>query len=359
MNTMLDYINEESKIAKHIIDVYKNEIPQLASLEDVKKILILATGSSYNAVLSMKLFLERDCRIILDIREPFQFAEYEEVPTDIDLVIGVSQRGTSLSTIRAVNKIKNANQVPIIAVTSILNSPLTEYVDLTVDILCGIETVGYSTMGVHATLITLCLIGIHLSNHTQNKKEEMIIELEKVVSQIDQTISISKEFYSKIQDQMNKICRFSFIGYGANLGTVKEAETKFTETVRVPSQGFELEAYMHGPIFELKKNYGVFLVQYDQESYAYERSLQLEKFTQEYCENVFVIEMGTIFEIENERLRIFNPSSYLSYSPILEIIPFQVFSYLSSKDRGVDLASPVFPDFRKKLGSKVGEKDKE
>ena len=30
----------------------------------------------------------------------------------------------------------------------------------------------------------------------------------------------------------------------------KEFETKFTETVRVPSSGFELEAYMHGPYLE-------------------------------------------------------------------------------------------------------------
>jgi glucoselysine-6-phosphate deglycase len=34
------------------------------------------------------------------------------------------------------------------------------------------------------------------------------------------------------------------------VGVAKEFETKFTETVRVPSSGFELEAYMHGPIWK-------------------------------------------------------------------------------------------------------------
>jgi glucoselysine-6-phosphate deglycase len=44
--------------------------------------------------------------------------------------------------------------------------------------------------------------------------------------------------------------RFVATGYGALVGVAKEFETKFTETVRVPSSGFELEAYMHGPYLE-------------------------------------------------------------------------------------------------------------
>lgn len=32
-------------------------------------------------------------------------------------------------------------------------------------------------------------------------------------------------------------------------------ETKFSETIRVPSQGLDLEAFMHGPYLEMNDTY--------------------------------------------------------------------------------------------------------
>ena len=40
----------------------------------------------------------------------------------------------------------------------------------------------------------------------------------------------------------------------------KEFETKFTETVRLPSQGFEVEAYMYVPYLEADTTHLLFLL---------------------------------------------------------------------------------------------------
>lgn len=101
MKTMLDYINEEQEALENILrcfDVTKIDV------KHVKHCLILATGSSYNACLSAKYYLEQTAPVYIEIEEPFNFLHYGKVDSKIDLIIAVSQSGKSASTIQAVEK---------------------------------------------------------------------------------------------------------------------------------------------------------------------------------------------------------------------------------------------------------------
>ncbi len=357
---MLDYIKKQRIVDTKIINSYMDGFNINYADNPPKKILVISTGSSFNSVLSIKNFAENICDISIDVREPFQFAEYERVPKDIDLTLAVTLNGTSLSTVRAIRKVKRDNDKPIISVTSDINSPITKESDYVVDMLCGKEEVRYSTMGVSATIVTLIMLLIDMSNLNKEKKNKLIVDLQMLVNEIDIVIDDSITFYKTNKSKLLGLNRSSIIGYGSNLGTVKEAETKFTETVKIPSQGFELEAYMHGPIFELKKNYGIFIVQQDTQEYSYARGIQLEKFVEKYCDNVFNIKILSNtpdLKSSSKNLIIHNNIGREEYTPILGIIPFQIFAYFITLDKGIDLSKPVFPDFRSQLGSKIGEKD--
>ncbi|MGH2168387.1 glucosamine-fructose-6-phosphate aminotransferase, partial [Enterococcus faecalis] len=71
-------------------------------------------------------------------------------------------------------------------------------------------------------------------------------KLAKAIQEIDSVIYKSEQFWQKTKKELTEGRRFIAIGYGPNIGTAKEFETKFTERVRLPSQGFEVEAYMDG-----------------------------------------------------------------------------------------------------------------
>lgn len=360
MLNMLDYIKKQKSVDTKIIESYKDGFNITYADNQIKKVLVIATGSSLNSVLAIKNFAENICDISIDVREPFQFAEYERVPKNIDLTLAVTLNGTSLSTVRAIRKVKKNSNKPIISVTSAIDSPITKASDYVVDMLCGKEEVRYSTMGVSATIITLIMLFIDMSELDKEKKNQLLADLQIVVDEIDTVIEDSITFYNMNKSELIELNRSSVIGYGSNLGTVKEAETKFTETVKIPSQGFELEAYMHGPIFELKKDYGIFIVQQDTDYYPYARGVQLENFVEEYCDHVFNIKIlsSTVGLMNSSKnLIIHNNVGREEYTPILGIIPFQIFAYFITLDKGIDLSKPVFPDFRAKLGSKIGEKD--
>lgn len=82
------------------------------------------------------------------------------------------------------------------------------------------------------------------------EEQHYLAEFQRLLAAIPDVIARTSRFIDRYSETLRSGERFVATGYGALVGVAKEFETKFTETVRVPSSGFELEAYMHGPYLE-------------------------------------------------------------------------------------------------------------
>src|SRR5699024_6107800 len=157
------------------------------------------------------------------------------------------------------------------------NSPIASKTDQVIDLGIGIEKVGFVTKGYSATVLQLILLGITIGvskgQITETQRHEKIDQLKKIITEIPENIQRTEAFYEKNQALFRVAKRFIAIGYGPNWGTAKEVETKFTETVREPSQGFELEAYMHGPYLEADSSHVLFFIEAKSENQQRSRCL--------------------------------------------------------------------------------------
>ncbi|EOH98409.1 phosphosugar-binding protein [Enterococcus moraviensis ATCC BAA-383] len=349
MKTMLDYINEEQEALENILhcfDVTKIDV------KHVKHCLILATGSSYNACLSAKYYLEQTAPVYIEIEEPFNFLHYGKVDSKIDLIIAVSQSGKSASTIQAVEKMRQTKDIKTIALTSDMKSPITKVVDEVLDLNMGIETVGFVTKGYSATVLNLMLLGLSMAY--QNKEigtetlQNELLELNNAIEQIKSVIKKTSDFWVENQVDLTTGSRFIAIGYGPNVGTAKEFETKFTETVRLPSQGFELEAYMHGPYLEADRTHSLFFLEND--NVLNKRSQALKNYLEEYIAAGYTITTRAKSEPKTLSLSIETPEKI---SPLLLVIPFQYLAYQIATAKGIDLSERIFDDFDQVLKSKI------
>lgn len=110
------------------------------------------------------------------------------------------------------------------------------------------------TRGFSATVLNLLLIALIIARKQEKASEveeqHYLAELQRLVAAIPEVIVRTSRFIDRHSETLRSGERFVATGYGALVGVAKEFETKFTETVRVPSSGFELEAYMHGPYLE-------------------------------------------------------------------------------------------------------------
>lgn len=349
MATMLDYIAEEQTTLMNILTSFNfNE----KEMTDVKHCLILATGSSYNACLAAKYYMELTAPFYIDIQEPFNFLHYGKVDPSVDLVLAVSQSGKSTSTKEAVEKITKAYNIKTIALTSDVTSPISKVVDSVFDINMGIETVGFVTKGYSSTVLNLMLVALVAAKESGSLTEDKFkIELDSLhaaVNKINDIVEKSVAFFEKHKVSLKAGKRFIAVGYGPNWGTAKEFETKFTETIRKPSQGFELEAYMHGPYLEADKSHTLFYI--EESSELKERSAALRNYMSRYVKDSYTITTEKSNDLNTLALDV---TVSEKISPLLLVIPFQYLSYQIATAQGIDLSKRIFDDFDTVLKSKL------
>lgn len=353
---MLTYVAEEQDVCQGImqnVEEILRDFSQLLKAKKPKQWLILATGSSANAALSAKYYIEKVAGIHVEIQEPFNFMHYETVKPSTELVLAVSQSGHSYSTIEAIKKVQSQGNVPTVALTANVNSPISEHADHVVEIQCGVEKVGFVTKGFTATVLTAMLMGIKaglaLGHLTDDEAQQEVTKLSTLIRHIPDIIEKTEAFYAQHQSELNEGERFAAIGYGPTVGTAKECETKFTETIRKPTHGFELEAYMHGPYLEVDQSHYLLFIHTD--SPLQERSEKLKQYMLAYTPHCFTVTNAP--EASDEKTLALGVETDEWLSPLVMVIPFQILSYRIATGKGIDLSVRIFDDFDQVLKSKV------
>lgn len=352
--TMMTYIQEEQAVTEGILGNYPGNVDAFAELAANNKTewLILATGSSINAALSAKYYIEKVADVRIDVKEPFNFTHYDKISPHCDLVIGISQSGQSTSTIGALNRIRNQTDLKTVAFTSDVTTAISEAVDLTLDIGCGKERVGYVTKGFISTVLTLMLAGLKtaVAKKTLTEQEEQahLDKFRAAVAAIPQTIAKTEAFFEQHKENLASAPRFSAVGYGPTVGTVKEFETKFSETVRLPSQGIDLEAFMHGPYLEVNPEHRIFFV--ETKSPVKERMGLLIAYESRITNYTYTV---TLDKAENDRTIGLEVKLDEFMAPFLMMIPFQILAHHIAEARGIDLTQRIYTDFGVAMKSKT------
>lgn len=347
--TMMTYIHEERATLTKILDNYPAAIP---AIEDDSEWLLLATGSSVNAAVSAKYYIESLSDLRVTIAEPFHYEHFEKHNPFIRTVIAVSQSGESTSTLHALATLKQQHSLKTVGLTSKAQSELAKTADTFVLLDIGEERVGYVTKGYVATILTLMLMGLRHAKAVKAiddaREQQELNLLRQAVDAIPAIIDTTESFFARWQADLISSPRFTSIGYGPAVGVCMEMATKFTETVRVPSQGIEMEVFMHGPYFEINPQHRLFFL--DVPSVAQERLALLRQYEQRHTQYVYTVTQGASSDPHTLALNVNVPETVL---PLLMIIPFQILAHHIAEGKGNNLPQRIFTDFGVAVKSKT------
>lgn len=240
---------------------------------------------------------------------------------------------------------------PVFALTADPQSPLGKASDYPLDILTGIESVGFVTRGFSATVLNLLLIALLIARQqqrlTESQVEEYVAQLQRIAATLPLVIVRTEAFIHQHQSVLRNGTRFVAIGYGALVGVAKELETKFTETVRVPSSGFELEAYMHGPYLEANAEHVMFFF----EDWPDARSRALREYMTPAVAKTFTLTLAKA--AQDDQTLALDVAVDHHFSPLLLIVPVQLMAFHIASLKGIDLSVRIFDDFDRVLKSKI------
>jgi len=206
------------------------------------------------------------------------------------------------------------------------------------------------TRGFSATVLNLLLVALTLAQAQQQiderEAQDYLKALHQLATAIPDTIARTETFFAHHQHTLREGTRFVAIGEGALTGVAKEFETKFTETVRVPSGGFELEAYMHGPYLEANAEHVMFFI----EDAPNPRLRALRDYMAPAVKQTFLV---TLTGEEQENTLALNCGLPHLLSPLLLIVPMQILAWRTACAKGIDLSVRIFDDFDRVLKSKI------
>ncbi|VYU58809.1 SIS domain-containing protein [Clostridium tertium] len=352
---MLDYINETQQSCINIIKNRKevtNKISTVLSDKKINRIVLVASGSSFNAMNSVKFFIEEYLKVEVVIVVPYMFEHYDNSFNENSIVIGVSQSGRSTSTINAMKLAKKKGLITFV-ITLNTKSEITKYVDNVIDLGCGVETVEYVTKGYTATVLNMMLIALEgalaRGSITEEEYSELLKQIELTVLGMHNIIDRSEEFFKNNKDDFKDAERLMVIGYGSNYGTALEGALKIGETVRIPATGYEVEEFMHGPYLELTDKHLVIFI--DSNGRVKDRILHLNNYINMVTEKAYLISNTSQGKIDKEIIVDFEGNEFIN--PLELAIPFQVFAYRMCEARGIDLTVEPLADFERTLKSKV------
>lgn len=354
MNGILNYINEEPAVLKKVLDnrkdIFTGFVKKLLK-ESIDRIIIVGSGTSYHSGVAAKDFIEKMTGREVTVEYPYVFIDHANYYKGKAYVIGISQSGTSTSTIDALQKAKQLGY-PTIAITGEDDSAILEFSEDDMIMPCGKELAGPKTKGYVVTVLMLYTLALELAVESQKFKHDnydrYIKQIYQLVDNLPHVIEASLSWYDKNKQDMIKAQKISVVGYRQNYATAMEGALKLLECVRCPAAPYEFEEYLHGPYNAIDEDSYIILIKSPGEEET--RSKLLYEIACEYTEHVYVISNENTDDDKWLNANFYNENCY---TPLEYIVPIQVLAACIPPEIGIDPFIPKYPDFHRRMHSKI------
>ncbi len=316
----------------------------LEKIEDrlvkAKKIVFIASGTSWIAALIGEYLIEEFCRIPVEVEYASEFRYRNPIVDENDVVIAISQSGETADTLAALREGKHKGAL-VLGVVNAVGSTIARETDAGVYIHAGHEIGVASTKAFTSQVTVLTLITLMIARRKNMSSElgkAMVDELlnipEKVQIILHQNDYI-RDFARRYKDERN----FLYLGRGYNFPVALEGALKLKEISYIHAEGYAAAEMKHGPIALIDKDMPVvFLATKD---VIYDKVISnIEEVKARGGRIICIATQGDDRIQEYADHVIYIPDTLRALTPLLSVIPLQLLSYHVAVMRGCDVDRP-------------------
>jgi glucosamine--fructose-6-phosphate aminotransferase (isomerizing) len=348
---MLKEIHEQPKSLKDTIAGRLNELsgevilPEItlskADLDDIRRIIIVACGTSYHAGLIGKYAIESMTDIPVSVEIGSEFRYSSSRLGHEALVVALSQSGETADTIAAVkDSIKKGARV--LAITNVVGSTVSREANCSIYMRSGPEIGVAATKTFTSQIVLMYLLAIYLGtmkgtlNAEQNKR--MISEL-KALSPKVQRLLENERYIMDLAAMFKNSGQFFFVGRNLNYPIALEGALKLKEISYILSEGYAAGELKHGPLALITTNIPVIAIA--TQCATYHKMVSNIKEVKARDASVIAIASegdSSIAQLVDFVVRIPDSNEYIA--PILSTIVLQLFAYYIAVFRGCSVDKP-------------------
>lgn len=348
---MLKEIHEQPRAVRDTIagrlqesdgDVYLEDLPfsdrQLAA---VKRIVIIACGTSWHAALVGKFYIEGYCRIPVEVDIASEFRYRNPVINESTLAIVISQSGETADTLAALREAKSRGAMNM-AICNVVDSSIARESAGVIYTHAGPEIGVASTKAFVTQLTALYLFTIRLGRATCSidspSGQRMIAALKKVPALLEETLKLNDHVEKLAKKYMNAR-DFLYLGRGKNFPIALEGALKLKEISYIHAEGYPAGEMKHGPIALIDEEVPVVVLV--PKNSAFDKTLSnMEEVIARGGRVIALCSEGDQ-EVGNRAESIIEiPNLNEDLDPLLLSVPLQLLAYHISVLKGTDVDQP-------------------
>jgi glutamine---fructose-6-phosphate transaminase (isomerizing) len=321
------------------------QIQQAGLLDKVQRIVIVACGTSYHAGLIAKYAIERWARIPVETITAAEFRYCDPIVGPGTLCIAVTQSGETADTLVGIRQARE-HGAPVIAITNVVASAITRLSDAVLYLQAGPEIGVVATKTFITSVAVLYLLGLYLAQQrghmTDEEIGEVLAALERIPNQIQQVLNSATsptDLIEPLAKHLSHCSSMIFIGRGLGFPTALEGALKLKEISYIHAEGLPAGELKHGSIALLDPDTPLIAVA--TASHVYEKVVSNMQEVRARDARVIVVATEGDHSIKQHADDVlYVPATIEALSPLLAIIPLQLFAYHAAVARGCNVDQP-------------------
>jgi len=309
-------------------------------LRELDRIIIVGCGSAYYAGLVGEYMLEEYAGIPVEVELASEFRYRKPIIDRHTAVLAISQSGETADTLAAIREAKEKGALTL-GIVNTVGSTIARDTDAGVYNHAGPEIGVASTKAFLSQVTVLALMALFLGRQRDlsmvmgeriaNEINQLPDKLQTILDQFDSIVKLAEK-YKDARD-------FMYLGRKYLNPIALEGALKLKEISYIHAEGYAAGEMKHGPIALIDPDFPTFVLA--PKDSVYEKTISnLEEIKARGGKIIALTTEG------NEGIRslvddvIFIPKTLEMLTPILAVVPLQIFAYGVSVSKGIDPDKP-------------------
>jgi glucosamine--fructose-6-phosphate aminotransferase (isomerizing) len=349
---MLKEINEQADaVAETIADRTTRsegvDLPELGPIDDafmgeLRRIVVVACGTSYHAGLIGRYALEHWARVPVEMDIASEYRYRNPVVGPGDLVIGITQSGETADTLAAM-RLARERGATVLAVTNVMGSQATRDADGVLFTRSGMEISVAATKTFVCQIAAMYLLALRIGEVRGtlpvDRRRELVSALKALPHDITRLLETGTAALDRIAERVHRAEFFLYLGRHVGLPVALEGALKLKEISYIATDAYAAGEMKHGPIALLDEQTPVVCVATD--SPVLEKVVSnIEEVRARGAYVIAVASEGNDEIVAHAEEVLWVPRTDSMLQPLLAVIPLQLLAYRIARLRGLNVDQP-------------------
>ncbi|MBI3539419.1 MAG: glutamine--fructose-6-phosphate transaminase (isomerizing) [Candidatus Eisenbacteria bacterium] len=310
------------------------------AMREIRRIIILACGTSWHAGLIGEYMLEEHARIPVEVEYASEFRYRNPIVDQGTAVLVISQSGETIDTLAAMREARRKGARSL-GIVNVVGSTIARESDGGVYIHAGPEIGVASTKAFTSQVTVLALLTLMLGRQREMSREagiDLAQALDQIPEQIERILERNDAVHA-IAEAYVRRDNFIYLGRGYNFPVALEGALKLKEISYIHAEGYPAAEMKHGPIALIDENMPVVFICTRDSAYDKVMNNMMEVRARKGRIIAVATEGDTDVKQRSDHV-IYVPQTVPCLQPILSVIPLQLLAYHVAVLRGCDVDQP-------------------